>query len=58
VPGDTAVASPGVDNNGRSDFMHRIEHVGQTAVAKAEFEKGWGVCKNVSSRGVEIVSIV
>ena len=57
VPGNSAVARPGVDSNGRSGFMRRIEHVGQTVVAKAEFEKGWGVCRTVSSRGVAIVSI-
>jgi hypothetical protein len=57
VPGDTAVARLGVDNSGRAGFMHRITHVGQAAVAKADFEKGWGVCKTVSTRGVASVSI-
>lgn len=57
VPGETAVARPAADNNGRSGFMHRIEHVGRVSVAKAEFEKDWGLCRKVSSRGVEVVSI-
>jgi hypothetical protein len=57
LPGDSAVAIPCFNNNGQSGFMQRIEHVGRSAVAKTEFEKGWGVCQLVSLRGVEIVSI-
>lgn len=57
APGDIAVAIPALDNNGRGGMMQRIEGAGRVSVAKADMEKGYGLCKTVASRGVEVVVI-
>jgi hypothetical protein len=57
VAGETAVAFPSVDNNGRGGMMQRIEGAGRVAVAKADFDKGYGLCKTVATRGVEVLVI-
>lgn len=57
VPGDIAVAIPSVDNNGRGGFMQRIEGAGRVAVANADMDKGYGLCKTVAARGVEVLVI-
>ncbi|MYM92387.1 hypothetical protein [Duganella vulcania] len=57
VPGDIAVAIPALDNNGRGGVMQRIEGAGRVAVAKADMDKGYDLCKTVATRGVEIVVI-
>lgn len=57
VPGDIAVAIPAIDNNGRGGMMQRIEGAGRVAVAKADMDKGYALCKTVATRGVEIIVI-
>lgn len=57
VPGDIAVGIPARDNNGRGGVMQRVEGTGRVAVAKADMDKGYDLCKTVASRGVEIVVI-
>ena len=57
VPGDIAVAIPALDNNGRAGMLQRIEGAGRVSVAKADMDKGYGLCKTVATRGVEIVVI-
>lgn len=57
VPGDMAVAIPALDNNARRGVVQRIEGAGRVAVAKADFEKGYDLCKMVSTRGVDVVVI-
>lgn len=57
VPGDTAVVVEARDNNGKYGFAQRVTTVRPVSVAKVEFEKGWELCKVVSSRGVRTVMI-
>lgn len=57
VPGDIPVAIPALDNNGRGGMMQRVEGVGRVAVAKADMDKGFSLCKTVATRGVEILVI-
>lgn len=57
VPGDTPVATPSVDNNGRVGYMQRVEGAGRVSVAKSDMDKGYGLCKSVAARGVEIVVV-
>lgn len=57
VPGDIAVAVPAVDNNGRGGMVQRVEGAGRVAVAKSDIDKGYDLCKLVSTRGVQVVVI-
>lgn len=57
TPGDIAVAIPSTDNNGRFGMMRRIEGPAKVSVAKADFDKGYDLCKVVATRGVEVLVI-
>jgi len=57
VPGDIAVAIPALDNNGRAGMVQRVEGAGRVAVAKADIDKGYDLCKMVTTRGVQVVVI-
>lgn len=57
VAGDTAVVVDARDNNGRFGFAQRVTSVRTIAVAKADFDKGWELCKMVSNRGVQTLLI-
>lgn len=57
VPGDIAVAIPALDNNGRAGMVQRVKGAGRVAVAKADIDKGYDLCKMVSTRGVQVVVI-
>lgn len=57
VPGDMAVAIPALDNNGRGGMMQRVEGAGRVAVAKADMDKGYGLCKAVATSGVDVIVI-
>lgn len=57
VPGSTAVVFASQDNNGKRGFAQRVMLVRPVALAKAEFDKGWEVCKVVANRGVQALMI-
>lgn len=57
IPGDSPAFIPSTDNNGRSGFLQRVSSVGTASVAKADFDKGWSICKGVSNRGVQVTVI-
>lgn len=57
VPGDIAVVVPALDNNARGGMVQRVEGAGRVAVAKADIDKGYDLCKMVSTRGVQVVNI-
>lgn len=57
VAGNTAAMIRAVDNNGRPGYLKHIDAVVVSAVAKAEFDSGWELCKTVARRGVAVVAI-
>ena len=57
VPGDSPVYLPSRDNNGKGGYLQRIEGVSLCAAAKPEVEKGLGLVKVVSARGVRVPMI-
>lgn len=57
TPGSIAIAIPSTDNNGRSGYVQRVEGAGRVAVAKTDMDKGYGLCKTVAARGVDVLVI-
>jgi hypothetical protein len=57
VAGDTAVAFPSLDNNGKRNYALRVESVGLVSAAKTDVEKGFNLYRLVSVRGVPIVML-
>lgn len=57
VAGTTPVTYPTTDNNLSPGFMQRVESIAVSTVAKADFERGYGICKAGTRGGVPVVAI-
>jgi hypothetical protein len=57
VPGSTPTTVPSANNEGRSGYVQRIERARLVPVAKTEMEKGFGLLRMVSARGVQVVVV-
>lgn len=57
VPGNTVMALPARDGNGRGSYVSFEVKLHASAVAKAEYEKGWTIAKQVSRGGVQVLML-
>jgi hypothetical protein len=57
VPGDTPVAIPAQDNNGKHGMAKLDVQPRLAAISKDEYGKGWGLCRLVSRSGIPIVML-